>query len=70
MAVVCSKGLVGKAVAISALGKKSPVMIVTSIDEETKSAEVTWLDNNNSVNIAEFPTSSLAKAETLQSKKG
>ena len=63
MAVVCSSGLVGKAVTLIALEKKSPVMIVTNVEEETKTIEVTWLDNNNSVNTAAFPSKSLDKAD-------
>ena len=63
MAVVCSSGLVGKPVTLIALEKKSPIMIVTSVAEETKSIEVTWLDNNNSVNIAKFPSKALEKAD-------
>jgi hypothetical protein len=64
MAVICSNGLIGKAVVIAALGKKSPVMVVTSIEEEAKDVEVTWLDNNNAVNIAVFPSKSLDKFES------
>ncbi|MCL2759062.1 MAG: hypothetical protein FWD22_02495 [Treponema sp.] len=63
MAVVCSSGLVGKAVTLIALEKKSPIMIVTNVAEETKTVEVTWLDNNNSVNTAAFPSKALDKAE-------
>jgi len=62
MAVVCSSGLVGKAVTLIAL-EKSPVMIVTNVAEETKTVEVTWLDNNNSVNTAAFPSKALDKFE-------
>jgi len=64
MAVICSSGLVGKAVTLIALEKKSPIMIVTNVAEETKTVEVTWLDNNNSVNTAAFPSKALDKAET------
>ena len=63
MAVVCSSGLTGKAVTLIALEKKSPIMIVTSVTEETKTVEVTWLDNNNSVNTAAFPSKALDKFE-------
>ena len=63
MAVVCSSGLVGKAVILIALEKKSPIMIVTNVAEETKTVEVTWLDNNNSVNTAAFPSKALEKAD-------
>ena len=63
MAVVCSSGLVGKAVTLIALEKKSPIMIVTSVAEETKTVEVTWLDNNNSVNSAAFSSKALEKAD-------
>jgi len=63
MAVVCSSGLVGKAVTLIALEKKSPIMIVTSVAEETKTVDVTWLDNNNSVNTAAFPSKALEKAD-------
>jgi len=63
MAVVCSSGLVGKPVTLIALEKKSPIMIVTGVVEETKTIEVTWLDNNNSVNIAKFPSKALDKAD-------
>jgi uncharacterized protein YodC (DUF2158 family) len=63
MAVVCSSGLVGKAVTLIALEKKSPIMIVTNVAEETKTVEVTWLDNNNSVNTAAFPSKALEKAD-------
>jgi len=62
MAVVCSSGLVGKAVTLIALDK-SPIMIVTNVEEETKTVEVTWLDNNNSVNMAAFPSKALDKAD-------
>jgi uncharacterized protein YodC (DUF2158 family) len=62
MAVVCSSGLVGKAVTLIAV-EKSPVMIVTNVEEETKTVEVTWLDNNNSVNTAAFPSKALDKFE-------
>ncbi|MCL2440993.1 MAG: hypothetical protein FWD14_04580 [Treponema sp.] len=44
-------------------GKKSPIMIVTNVDEETKTVEVTWLDSNNSVNTAAFPSKALEKAD-------
>ena len=63
MAVVCSSGLTGKAVTLIALEKKSPIMIVTNVDEETKTVEVTWLDSNNSVNTAAFPSKALEKAD-------
>jgi len=63
MAVVCSSGLVGKAVTLIALEKKSPIMIVTNVSEETKTVEVTWLDNNNSVNKAAFSSKALEKAD-------
>jgi len=62
MAVVCSSGLVGKAVTLIAV-EKSPVMIVTNVTEETKTVEVTWLDNNNSVNTAAFSSKALDKFE-------
>ena len=62
MAVICSSGLVGKAVTLIAL-EKSPVMVVTGVEEETKTVEVTWLDNNNSVNTAAFPSKALDKFE-------
>jgi len=63
MAVVCSSGLVGKTVTLIALEKKSPTMIVTGVEEATKTIEVTWLDNNNSVNVATFPSKALEKAD-------
>jgi len=66
MAVVCSSGLVGKAVTLIAMEKKSPIMIVTNVNEETKTVEVTWLDNNNSVNSAAFPTKALDKADKAE----
>jgi len=66
MAVVCSSGLVGKAVTLIAMEKKSPIMIVTSVAEETKTVEVTWLDNNNSVNSAAFPSKALDKADKAE----
>ena len=66
MAVVCSSGLVGKAVSLIALEKKSPIMIVTSVAEETKTVEVTWLDNTNSVNTAAFPSKALEKADNAE----
>jgi hypothetical protein len=72
MAVVCSKGLIGKTVRIAALGTMSPVMIVTDVDEEgAKKVTVGWLDKNDSYNTATFPSSSLDKAdkETLVSKR-
>ena len=68
MAVVCSSGLVGKAVTLIALEKKSPIMIATSVTEETKTVEVTWIDNNNSVNSAAFSSKALAlvKADKVE----
>jgi hypothetical protein len=63
MAVVCSKGLIGKMVRLAALGSTSPVMVVTDVDEEgSKKVTVGWLDKNNSFNSAVFPSSSLDKA--------
>jgi cell shape-determining protein MreC len=64
MAVVCSKGLIGKTVRLTALGNTSPVMIVTDVDEEgSKKVTVGWLDKNNAFNSAIFPSSSLDKAD-------
>ena len=68
MAVVCSSGLVGKAVTLIALEKKSPIMIVTNVAEETKTVEVTWLDNNNSVNSAAFASKALEKADKAEAQ--
>ena len=62
MAVVCSKGLVGKTVRLLALGSTSPAMIVTEVEEVAKKVTVGWLDKNNSFNNAVFPSSSLDKA--------
>jgi hypothetical protein len=72
MAVVCSRGLIGKAVRLEALGNSSPVMVVTDVDEEgKKKVTVQWLDKNNSFNSAVFPSSALDKAdnEAVKSKK-
>jgi hypothetical protein len=64
MAVVCSKGLIGKTVRLAALGNTSPVMIVTDVDEEgSKRVTVGWLDKNNSFNSAIFHSSSLDKTD-------
>jgi hypothetical protein len=63
MAVVCSKGLIGKTVCLVALGSTSPVMIVTDVEEGSKKVMVGWLDKNNSFNSAVFPSSSLDKAD-------
>jgi hypothetical protein len=64
MAVVCSKGLIGKTVRLTALGSASPAMIVTDVDEEgSKKVTVGWLDKNNSYNTAALPSSSLDKAD-------
>jgi hypothetical protein len=63
MAVVCSKGLIGKTVRLAALGNTSPAMVVTDVDEEgSKKVTVGWLDKNNSFNSAIFPSASLDKA--------
>jgi hypothetical protein len=65
MAVICSKGLIGKTVCLAASGSTSPAMIVTDVDEEgSKKVTVGWLDNNNGFNSAVFPSSSLDKADT------
>jgi hypothetical protein len=71
MAAVCSKGLIGKAVRLVALGSTSPVMIVTDVDEGSKKVSVGWLDKNNSFNSAVFHSSSLDKAdkETVKTKR-
>jgi hypothetical protein len=63
MAVVCSKGLIGKAVCLGALGSTAPVMIVTDVEESSKKVAVGWLDKNNGYNNAVFPSSSLDKAD-------
>jgi hypothetical protein len=64
MAVVCSKGLIGKTVRLAALGSSAPVMFVTDVDEEgSKKVTVGWLDKNNSYNSAVFHSSSLDKAD-------
>jgi hypothetical protein len=64
MAVVCSKGLIGKTVCLVALGSTSPVMVVTDVDEEgSKKVTVGWLDKNNGFNSAVFPSASLDKAD-------
>jgi hypothetical protein len=71
MAVVCSKGLIGKTVRLSALGSTSPLMIVTDVDEEgSKKVTVGWLDKQDSYNTAAFPSSALDKAdkETVKTK--
>jgi hypothetical protein len=69
MAVVCSKGLIGKTVRLAALGSTSPVMIVTDVDEEgSKKVTVGWLDKNNSYNTAVLPSSSLDKADKETAK--
>jgi hypothetical protein len=65
MAVVCSKGLIGKTVRLAALGNTSPIMVVIDVDEEgSKKVTVGWLDKNNSFNSAVFPSSSLDKADS------
>jgi hypothetical protein len=72
MAVVCSKGLIGKTVRLGALGNSSPAMVVTDVDEEgSKKVTVGWLDKNNSFNNAVFPSSALDKAdnEGVKTKK-
>jgi len=68
MAVVCSSGLVGKPVTLTAL-EKSPVMIVTGVEEQAKTVEVTWLDNNNSVNQVAFPSKALSLYKTDKAEK-
>jgi hypothetical protein len=69
MAVVCSKGLIGKTVRLAALGNTSPVMVVTDVDDEgSKKVTVGWLDKNNSYNSAVFPSSSLDKADNDTAK--
>jgi uncharacterized protein YodC (DUF2158 family) len=65
MAVICSKGLIGKTVRLAALGSTSPLMIVTDVDDEgSKKVTVGWLDKNNGFNSATFHSASLDKAET------
>jgi hypothetical protein len=69
MAVVCSKGLIGKTVRLSALGSAAPVMVVIDVDDEgSKKVTVGWLDKNNSYNNAVFPSSSLDKADNEAGK--
>jgi hypothetical protein len=69
MAVVCSKGLIGKTVRLAALGSAAPVMFVTDVDEEgSKKVTVGWLDKNNSFNGAAFHSSSLDKADVEAAK--
>jgi len=68
MAVICSSGLVGKPVTLTAL-EKSPIMIVTGVEEEAKTVEVTWLDNNNSVNQVAFPSKALSLFRTDKAEK-
>jgi hypothetical protein len=68
MAVVCSKGLIGKTVCLGALGSTAPVMIVTDVEEGSKKVAVGWLDKNNSYNNAVFPSSSLDKADNEATK--
>jgi hypothetical protein len=68
MAVVCSKGLIGKTVCLAALGGTSPVMIVTDVEEASKKVTVGWLDKNNSFNNAVFHSSSLDKADNEAAK--
>jgi uncharacterized protein YodC (DUF2158 family) len=73
MAVVCSKGLIGKTVRLGALGNTSPAMVVTDVDEEgSKKVTVGWLDKNNSFNSAVFPSSTLDKVENeaVKTKRG
>jgi uncharacterized protein YodC (DUF2158 family) len=69
MAVVCSKGLIGKTVRLAALGSMSPTMIVTDVDEEgSKKVTVGWLDKQDSFNTAAFPSSALDKADKEMAK--
>jgi hypothetical protein len=68
MAVVCSKGLIGKTVRLAALGNTSPVMFVTDVEESSKKVTVGWLDKNNSFNNAAFHCSSLDKADNEMAK--
>jgi uncharacterized protein YodC (DUF2158 family) len=69
MAVVCSKGLIGKTVRLAALGGTAPVMFVTDVDDEgSKKVTVSWLDINNSYNHAVFHSSSLDKVDEVKVK--
>jgi hypothetical protein len=68
MAVVCSKGLIGKTVQLAALRDTSPIMVVTDVEEGAKKVTVGWLDKNDSFNNAVFPSSSLDKADNEAAK--
>jgi hypothetical protein len=68
MAVICSKGLIGKTVQLAALGNTSPLMVVTDVEEGAKKVTVGWLDKNDRFNNAVFPSSSLDKADNEAAK--
>jgi len=71
MSVRATERLIGDAVTVSVL-PKSPQMVVTAINEETKLITVAWFSDTNEYQEGTFPASSLDRVEakkTVQSSK-
>ena len=62
MSVRATDRLIGDVVYIPSL-KNSPLMIVHSVNAESKIVNTTWFANDNSVQEAEFPASALDRYE-------
>ena len=67
MSVRVTERLIGDLVIASGL-PKSPLMIVQSIDIETKMVYATWFSDNNECQEGSFPGSSLDRAESKAPK--
>jgi len=62
MSVRVTERLIGDVVIASGL-PNSPLMVVQSIDEETKSVLTTWFSDNHAVQEGTFPGSALDRVE-------
>jgi len=68
MSVRATDRLIGDIVIVSKL-KNSPLMVVHSVDAESKIINVTWFADDNSAQEAEFPAAALDRAEEKVSAK-
>ena len=67
MSVRVTERLIGDLVVASGL-PKSPLMVVQSIDIETKMVYTTWFSDNNECQEGSFPGSALDRAESKAPK--
>ena len=68
MSVRATERLVGDLVIVSGL-PSSPLMVVHSIEEDTKMVNTIWFSDDNACQEGQFPGSSLDRAEPRQAPK-